>query len=104
MLGFSRKKLKPPCSGYQWKFPGVRVKIVGIPRAGMSKFEGKTRLSRGVTVLIKLTGNPGVKFKKSGILNRGYNFFLEKPIEHFVNIIIKLLKTTNVNWFQRKYK
>ena len=22
ILGFSRKKLKPPCWGYQWKFPG----------------------------------------------------------------------------------
>ena len=30
ILGFSRKKIEtPPCWEYQWKFPGVRVKVAG---------------------------------------------------------------------------
>ena len=33
-------KLKPPCWGNQWKFPGGIVKVVGIPR-GYVKIWGK---------------------------------------------------------------
>ena len=49
------------------KFQGGRVKVVGI-QGGLSKFKGKTWISRGVNakkvkisrgVMIKLTGNPG---------------------------------------------
>ena len=59
------------------------MKVVRIPGC-MSKFEGKTRIIKGVNakkwkiprVIIKMTGNPeGVNFKKIDILNRGYNFF-----------------------------
>ena len=38
-LGFSRKNLKPPCWGYQWKIPGGggRLNLVGI-QGVLSKF------------------------------------------------------------------
>ena len=88
---FPKKELKPPCWRYQWNFPGGRVKVVGIT-GGMSKFEWKTRISKGVNakkleipgghykIDWKLTGNPGGQLQKKLIFSTGgYNFFLEKP-------------------------
>ena len=81
-MGFSRKKLKPPCWGYQWKFPG------GV----YQNMREKKRISRGVNAK-KVENSRGgghhkidwksreVNFKNIDILNsRVYNFFLEKPI------------------------
>ena len=48
-MGFSRKKMKPPVEDINGNFQGDRVKAVGIPGIpDMSKFEGKTRISKGV--------------------------------------------------------
>ena len=62
--GLFQKRLNPPpVEDINKKFPRCRVKVVG-----MSKFEGKARISRVVNakkvenskgVIIKVTGNPG---------------------------------------------
>ena len=64
------------------------MKVAGFP-GGMSKFERKTRISKGVNakkvknsrgVMIKLTGSPGWSPSKKLISSTGgNNYFLEKP-------------------------
>ena len=75
-MGFSRKNLKPPIEDINGNFQRDRVKVVGIP-GGMSKFEGKTRISRGVNAKKwKILG--GQLQKKNDILNREVQFFSGK--------------------------
>ena len=89
VFGFSRKKMKPPVEDINGNFHGGRVKAIRIP-GGMSKFEGKTRISKGVNEK-KWKISRGchdkidwksreVNFKKIDMMNRlKYNFFLEMP-------------------------
>ena len=81
--GLFQKKIEPPCWGYRCKFPGGRKKVVGIT-GDMPKFEGRTKICRGVNAK-KVKNSEGddkidwkskeVNFKKIDILNRGVQFF-----------------------------
>ena len=69
---FPEKIRNPFVEDINGNFLGGRVKLVRIP-GGMSKFEGKTRISKGVN-----TKNQGLT-QKIDILNKGeLFFFLEK--------------------------
>ena len=84
------KIVSPPCWGYQWKIPGVRVKVGGIPGGKHQKLGKKRGFSGGVNAKkMEIPGESGkiwleiqrINFKKIDILNRGEdNFFLEAQL------------------------
>ena len=73
---FPEKFENPRVEDINGNFQGGRVKVVGIP-GGISKFEGKTRISKGVNaknprgVMIKLNRNPGRSTSKKLISSTG---------------------------------